>query len=108
MGAKILITAQIRNIDIHLLQLSERKFKVIWTKTGTNVEGLLYKNYISRCKDRSVSPSEHYALDEGCTDIPYSNFAIPHVETTSAYQANRRFKLVCRAAQDPRINFEQI
>lgn len=107
MGAKILITAQIRNIDIHLLQVSERKFKVIWTKTGTNIEGLLYKNYISRCKDKQVSPSSRYVISEGAIKVVYWN-PLPFVETTSAYQANRRFKLICRAAQDPRVNFEQV
>jgi len=110
MDAKILITAQIRNIDIHLMQVSERGFKVVWTAAGTNVEGLLYKNYVGRCKSRNISPSSYYQISDGGTEVlgKSNSSQLVFVETTSAFRANRRFKEMCRAAQDPRIKFENI
>ena len=110
MEAKVLISAQIRNMDIHLLQVSERRFKVLWTTAGTSVHGLLYKNFISRCREKSISPSRYYKVSDGGITITEKGVSskLLFVETTSAYSANKRFKEICRAAQDPRINFEII
>jgi len=110
MEAKILITAQIRNIDIHLMQISKRSFKVVWTAIGTNVEGLLYKNYISRCKDVKFTPHNAWRLSNEATWNLRGKGPVEmkFVQTTSAFRANRRFKEMCRAAQDPRVKFEAL
>lgn len=86
MEAKILITAQIRNIDIHLIGLGA-KFQVIWCVQNRPLDSLLK------------------------ADMPNSEkmHVVPLVARPIAYStAMRRFRLLVRNARDPRIKFETV
>lgn len=89
---KTILKAEIRNVDIHVIQLeidkySNRRFQAIWCAKGANLDSI--QNSLQFKKFMSTYPD--------------CNAFYRPVMLSSAL---RRFKQMCRVAQDTRITFE--
>lgn len=82
---KTLVKASIRNIDIHLVQISDKKYQATWCVKHRELDTLLKADI------------KHSEITQ---DIPLV------CRPVALSTAMRRFKKLVRAAQDPRITFE--
>ena len=94
MEPKTILKAEIRNIEIHVIQLSERGYQCTWkAKSDKPIQLCLAEEYVK---------GEQTQRKHGWTNTALLT------RPTTLNTATRRFRKLVKAAQDPRITFEAV
>jgi len=95
MEPKTLIKAEIRGIAVHLLQVSARSYVTHWGRIDTPVTHLLAADQGRR-------------MDKACKANPGEArfYFKDHDTACTAGVAKKRFREICRAAQNKNVTFE--
>ena len=94
MEPKTILKAEIRNIEIHVIQLSERGYQCTWkSKSDKPIQTVIGEDFNKHRTRDIIHPENVQALIN---------------RPVALNTATRRFRKLVKAAQDPRITFEAV